>query len=191
VRYPKGHRVETRARVLDAAGRLFKKHGFAGTGVDAVMREAALTAGGFYKHFSSKDDLFARTVERLLRDQVEHWLGGDAEGAAWVDGFLDRYLSTQHRDVAEHGCAMPSLAPEIARAGAPARRALERHVRTFLDHLTAQLRGTRRADRAIAMLALSVGGVVLARAVADRAFSDLILSACRRAATHLSRPGVT
>ena len=54
---PEGRRAETRERILTAAGRLFREHGVDGVGVDAVMREAGLTHGGFYAHFKSKGEL--------------------------------------------------------------------------------------------------------------------------------------
>ncbi|HSQ20067.1 MAG TPA: helix-turn-helix domain-containing protein [Blastocatellia bacterium] len=53
-------------RILEAAARLFRKSGYDGVGVDAIMSEAGLTAGGFYAHFSSKEALFAETMATAL-----------------------------------------------------------------------------------------------------------------------------
>ena len=187
MRYPEGHREKTRSRILETAGKLFKKSGYSATGVDAVMSAAGLTAGGFYNHFGSKDDLFAGTLDRALDDQVKRWTA-DPEGAdpARVLGFIERYLSEQHRNGTVEGCALPSLAPEVARAGTVVRRVLEKHLRSFLPYLESSLSGPDRAARALAILALSVGGIVLARGVASRAFSSSILAACRDAARRLA-----
>ena len=57
MRYPTGYKQQTNERILRAAGRLFRKQGYAATGVDAVMKSADLTAGAFYSHFRSKEDL--------------------------------------------------------------------------------------------------------------------------------------
>ena len=51
-RYPARHKTETRERILTAADRLIKDRGVEGASVDAVMRGAELTVGGFYAHFS-------------------------------------------------------------------------------------------------------------------------------------------
>ena len=51
-----------RERILTEAGRLFRAKGFDAVGVAEVMQAAGLTHGGFYGHFSSKDDLIAQTV---------------------------------------------------------------------------------------------------------------------------------
>ncbi len=53
-RYAFDHKEKTRARILEAAGKVFRRQGYHATGVDKVMEEAGLTAGGFYAHFDSK-----------------------------------------------------------------------------------------------------------------------------------------
>lgn len=57
MRYPPGHRQQTRQRLLDRAAVLMKKNGYAATGVDALMQAAGLTGGALYAHF---DSMFAR-----------------------------------------------------------------------------------------------------------------------------------
>ena len=51
--------VEHHRRILDVASRLFRDKGFEAVSVAEVMNAAGLTHGGFYGHFSSKDDLVA------------------------------------------------------------------------------------------------------------------------------------
>jgi TetR/AcrR family transcriptional repressor of nem operon len=41
---------ENRQRILDTAARLFRENGIHAVGVDAVMKGAGLTHGGFYGH---------------------------------------------------------------------------------------------------------------------------------------------
>src|SRR3954471_19823302 len=55
---------ETRERILRAAARAIRKHGYEGVGVADVMKEAGLTHGGFYAHFESRDALLAAAVEQ-------------------------------------------------------------------------------------------------------------------------------
>src|SRR4051794_11132858 len=58
--------ARNRLRILDAAAQLFRERGFEGIGVADLMKEAGLTHGGFYGHFSSKDDLIAQASAREL-----------------------------------------------------------------------------------------------------------------------------
>jgi AcrR family transcriptional regulator len=188
VRYPPGHREATRARILDAASRLFRAQGYAATGIDAVMSTAKLTAGAFYSHFASKDALFAATMRSTLAGTAKMWreqLARVDEGAR-VDAFIERYLSREHRDAMESGCAIASLGSEAARAGDETKGAVEEEWRGFLTEMEASLRGGQRAERAIAIFALCAGGVVLSRAVTGSDFSDRILKACKRAARSLA-----
>jgi TetR/AcrR family transcriptional repressor of nem operon len=189
VRYPPGHREATRARILDAAGRLFRARGYAATGVDAVMAAAELTAGAFYSHFKSKDDLFASTMRSTLAGTAKTWreqLARVDEGAR-VEAFIERYLSPLHRESMETGCAIASLGSEAARAGDETKRAVEEEWGGFLSEMESSLRGGHRAERAIAIFAVCAGGVLLSRAVANAALSDRILAACKRAARNLAR----
>ncbi len=70
-------------RILEAAGRLFREHGFDQVGVADVMRAAGLTHGGFYGHFKSKDDLIAQVAAQASDKTLERWRAmGQAQGAA-------------------------------------------------------------------------------------------------------------
>jgi AcrR family transcriptional regulator len=190
MRYPPGHREATRARILEVAGRLFRARGYAATGIDAVMSAADLTAGAFYSHFASKEALFAETMRTTLAATTKRWaevLAG-VEETARVRAFIERYLSPEHRDDVETGCAVAALAAEAARAGEETQRAVEGELPGFLKEMETSLRGGHRTERAVAIFALCVGGVLLARAVKDAALSDRVLKACRRAALRLASP---
>ena len=70
MRYSKDHKQATRQRILEAAGRRFKKQdGIDGAGVAAVMSDAGLTNGAFYAHFTSKENLVANVLADQLRTQ--------------------------------------------------------------------------------------------------------------------------
>src|SRR5580704_2469159 len=57
MRYEKGHKDATRARILEVASRQFRENGVAAAGLAGIMAEAGLTNGAFYAHFKSKEDL--------------------------------------------------------------------------------------------------------------------------------------
>lgn len=185
MRYPAGQKQSTRARILAAAARTFRRRGFRGAGVDDVMKAAGLTAGGFYAHFASKDALFAEMIQQAfvepgqkLAKQFEH-----LEGEELLRAVVERYLSGEHRRNVEEGCPLPPLLPEVARAGKRTRAAFEKALDARLEAFFAKLPargGLAAREAAIARLATMVGGLALARAVSDERFADEILSACRR-----------
>jgi TetR/AcrR family transcriptional repressor of nem operon len=184
VRYPSGHKQETSERILQAAGRLFRRQGYAATGVDAVMKSADLTAGAFYSHFRSKEDLLAETLDAVFREarndrpkRLSRLRGGE-----WIRAFAAFYLSKKHRDTPDHGCPVAALAGEIGRIGGKSRAVMERHLQRMFDTVAQQfdpLSPDRR--RAITTVSLCLGGLMLARAVNGSQLSDEILKVCREA----------
>ena len=56
MRYGKEHKEETHKKVVEAASRRFRKDGIEATGVVDLMADVGLTHGGFYAHFSSKEN---------------------------------------------------------------------------------------------------------------------------------------
>ena len=50
-------------RVLDAAARIFRDNGYAGTTMRAIADAADLKAGSIYYHYKSKDDLIAAMLD--------------------------------------------------------------------------------------------------------------------------------
>ncbi|UJR78236.1 TetR/AcrR family transcriptional regulator [Sandaracinus amylolyticus] len=187
VRWKPGHKDSTRTRILETAGRLFRERGYAGIGVSDLMKSAGLTAGGFYSHFESKEAL----LSAVLMDgfaHTEHALFAGlegVEGAAFVRELTRRYLSREHRDHPEHGCVLPALAADVARHGDAPRHDLAGYLLELASRMQTKVPRSARSglsgkELALALTALCVGGIVLARAVDDAALSDAILRACRR-----------
>lgn len=54
-----------RNKILDAAERVILRDGLNGVSVDAVLRKAGISKGGFFHHFASKGALLAAVTERL------------------------------------------------------------------------------------------------------------------------------
>lgn len=75
----RGGATESRARILDTARRLFAEHGFEGTSLRLVAREAGVDPGMIHHFFNGKDELFALSV--ALPADPEKVLAG-------VDGYL-------------------------------------------------------------------------------------------------------
>ncbi len=180
----------THEQILDAAARLFAERGYDAASVDAVMREAGLTHGGFYAHFDSKADLFAELIGHAIesrRATRERGLGS-REGPDWLGGVVDRYLSKSHRRSLAGGCPVAALASELARAPEPIRRSTEPALRRMHAELAERFPTTVNGEaerRAWALFALCVGGLTLSRAMASERVADEVLAACRAAAGRL------
>src|SRR4030095_2784119 len=68
MRYSAQHKQETRERIVRAASRHFRGQGGEGVAIADLMRKLNLTHGGFYRHFDSKEQLFAEAVAKGFED---------------------------------------------------------------------------------------------------------------------------
>lgn len=182
MRYTSEHSEETRARVLDAAGREFRSRGYDGIGVDGLTKAAGVTSGAFYGHFRSKADAF-RAVATLgierLRQGVQQFHG--RHGAGWLGPFAAFYLGPNHRQDVAGGCALPSLSPQVARADTATRAAYEAELVKVAELVASLLPGAAGREAAWPVLALLAGGTMLSRAVQDEMLAHEIAEAVRKA----------
>ncbi len=176
-------KAETRQRIVAAAADLFRQHGIDGVGVDAIMREAGLTHGGFYLHFPSKEALVAAVSAEQLARSATRWT--EIEQNQPRDQALERivaaYLDRRHVVQTDHGCVLPALGSELARRP-ESRTALTGSIRTMigvLARLLPEKRASARDSAAMAALSTMVGAVVLARLSDDPGLADAILAAAR------------
>jgi TetR/AcrR family transcriptional repressor of nem operon len=186
MRYSAEHKKATRARILDAAGRLFRSEGYGGSGIDGLTKAAGVTNGAFYGHFKSKREAFRMSV---LAGLDELRLGILALKASrkkrWLRSFITFYLGPKRVCDIGESCALPSLSAEVMRADAPTRQAYGVELRRLVEEVAPGLPGRsrrQREDQAIALLALLSGGVTLSRAVPDPELSERIAEAVGRVA---------
>lgn len=177
-------KVQTRKRILDAAGRGFRKGGFGGIGVDGLAKEAGVTSGAFYVHFDSKAAAFRESVIQGmsdLKDGVRHF---QAEyGPTWWPEFVRFYLGEKRRCDLSESCALQALAPEVARSDTESRAAFEtdlRDVAIIIANGPISVDAPSSVDAACAALAALAGGVTLARAVRDPALAEQIAASVER-----------
>ncbi len=178
-----------RAAMVKAAGRLFRERGFDKVGIAEITRAAGLTHGGFYGHFESKDALAAEACGAVLEIAEARLPGGARAGAADLPGFLDSYLTERHRDNSADGCPMAAFASDMPRQADDLQAPFAAGLDSYIDRLAAVLpvdgpaaAGSRRRDRAIALVSALAGGLALSRATAKSApeLSVEILAALRR-----------
>lgn len=171
--------AQTRERIIEMAGKLFRERGFDGIGVAELMQSAGLTHGGFYRHFASKEDLMAQACARVLAGSLDMaQRAAEHSGGNALPVIAAAYLSTAHRDLPGEGCALAALGAEATRHGAPLRSAFTQGVRAMADMLTRLVEGkSERAkrERALTIYASMIGALVLARAVDDAELSEEIL----------------
>ena len=189
--YPTGHREEVRGRIVESARRLFNRNGFESVSIDSIMGQTGLTRGAFYAYFESKSDLYAETLGCFFTDPnwKSRWEGVDVDLASPEAGpqIVRAYLSQQHFDDVENSCPMVALPSDVARSDPKVKAAFENVFRAMVTVLGRDVRHSMQApeDTAMAIAALCIGGMVVARSLKDSRFSDRLRDAATHAALFL------
>ncbi len=183
-RTPNSRKEDSHERIVDAAARAIRRHGYAGVGVADVMKEAGLTHGGFYAHFGSRDALLVEALERAGRDSAAVLTRAAgrraAKGVSAFRSLVDAYLSEDHLASMETGCPVAALGSDMPRQSPAVREASAHRVQRLVAAVQVALPA---ASREVAQVVAStlVGSLQLARALGDNAEGRGLLSATRQA----------
>ncbi|MGD0436378.1 MAG: TetR/AcrR family transcriptional regulator [Bryobacteraceae bacterium] len=189
--YPAGHREQVRRTIVESARRLFNRRGFESVSVDAIMAHAGLTRGGFYSYFESKSDLYAEVLGCFFTDPnwKSRWEGVhvDLDSADAGPQIVRAYLSRQHFDDVENSCPMIALPSDVARGDERVKAAFETVFKAMVKILGRDVKrgGKAREDIAMAIAALSIGGMVVARSLNDPGLADRLRAAATKVALDL------
>jgi TetR/AcrR family transcriptional repressor of lmrAB and yxaGH operons len=182
----------SRTALLDSAALLFRRQGYAATGVNQILESAEVKAGSLYHHFPDGKQELAAAVVDIVGGGIERRLRGFLESDvavadivdAWID-LMSAGLGSDRRD----GCPIEPIATESVNASPQVRdasaRAFGGWCLAIADRLRADGWPAEDADQtALAVVALLEGALILSRIAGDTA----ALSATKAAARTLLSP---
>ncbi len=182
MRYKPDQKKQTHQKIVDAAGRSFRKNGFSGIGVDGLAKEAGVTSGAFYKHFPSKKAAFESAVVTGL-EEVQHAIVAleQEHGENWWAVFAEFYMNEKRTCDAKESCGLQSLTQEVSRSDERLKSVYENellklaHAASGGTNAVASAEDDKKvSDDTWQKLAMLIGGVTLARAVNDPELSKQI-----------------
>ena len=181
----------THERIVSVAARAIRRSGYDGTGVADIMKEAGLTHGAFYAHFTSREAMLAEAAGRACAESAA--AAADVVARVPPDmalaSMLRAYLSREHLQHAEMGCPLAALGSETPRQAPEVRRLATRHIKEMIDLIARQSPDWGKPgahERALVTVATMVGALMLARAVDDPGLSDALREAALK---HLTPAG--
>lgn len=189
MRKSKAETAETRRRIVEQAARTFRLHGIQATGLNDVMTPLGLTQGGFYRHFTSKDQLVAEACTQAMSEVIAGLeAAADKKGtggkrANSVAPMIDAYISTAHRDTPTGGCPLAAMGSELAHADPQTRKAAARGFDDLRDALARRLadKSPEEAKSAAAFaLAAMIGAITMSRVIEDSDASVALLDDVKR-----------
>jgi TetR/AcrR family transcriptional repressor of nem operon len=184
MRYKPEHKAEIHEKIVADASRRVRAEGITGAAVSAVMQDAGLTHGGFYKHFESKDALLMESLSAAFEEIADRLAqaGEKAKpGMAWK-AIVKTYLSLEFCDHVEYGCPLPALAPELARADAAMKPQIFEELKRYKNRMVPFMPGRRGADKERAFFSIfstMVGAIEIARMLPEPGMREMVLASAR------------
>ena len=194
--YSPEHKTDVRKRIVEQARIMFNREGFSAVSIDQLMAGVGLTRGGFYNHFNNKEELYAEAVASFLNGRGKAWR--DEAGVDPVNGgpetvraMIDSYLSPEHLKDVDGQCPMIALPSDVARGSPEVKAAYGSLLKamSWLFENNLEGSGDKRRDKALALSAMCVGGMVLSRTLDDAVLASDVREAARKSA--LSMLGTT
>src|SRR6516165_4394572 len=184
MRYGPEHKLEIHRKIVKDASRRVRAEGLSGAAVSAVMKDAGLTHGGFYKHFGSKDDLLLESLRegfREIGDILVQAAEQSLPGEAWK-AIVKTYLSLEFCEHPERGCPLAALSPELARADKRMKPQIVAELVNYKSRMVPFMPGRRTADKERAFFAIfstMVGAIEIARMLPDPVIREKVLGSAR------------
>lgn len=170
MRYPPDQKAKAREAILLAGAQTLRTSGYNGIGVDGLAAAAGVTSGAFYSNFSNKEELLESVIEACLGEPfIDPDSGTSSERRELLRQWIASYISAYHRENPAHGCVMPTLSADVARAGPPVREAYRRKMAELIQRMVKVLDGDGPDGkrRAWSIVALMVGAIAISRAMPD------------------------
>jgi TetR/AcrR family transcriptional regulator, transcriptional repressor for nem operon len=181
----------SRERILQAAAELVAEKGAAGMTLDDVRARTGASRSQLYHYFEDRDDLVRAVIDVTtnavldvqgdLLDHLDSWKG--------IDRWFDALVALQVERQARGGCAIGSLAGQLAERDAGARAAIaaglerwETYLRDGLTRMKARGKLQPQADPAelaTATMASLQGGLLLTQVRRDPRQLRIALDAAR------------
>jgi AcrR family transcriptional regulator len=174
-------KAQTHERIVDVAARAIRRSGYNGTSVADIMKDAGLTHGGFYAHFPSREAMLAEAADRAGSEGVAlmQRMTASSPPQQALPAMMRAYLSQEHLEGTDTGCAIAALGSEMPRQAPEVRRAATHRIKEMIDLVARQSPDWGQPgahERALVTVATMVGTLVLARAVDDAKLSKALLA---------------
>jgi TetR/AcrR family transcriptional repressor of nem operon len=182
--YPPTHKPQSREKILQSAAKLFTQHGFERVSIDQIMADAGLTRGAFYSHFADKGALYAEAIVYAARHRFTHYLKGAVSGGE-LPHLLATYLSQAHVTEENIACPLAFLANDVSQRDLSVRNTYTRIYKALVKQLPTLSSKNPERNTCLAVSALMIGGVAIARALNNPALVEELLAACRETSLEL------
>jgi TetR/AcrR family transcriptional regulator, lmrAB and yxaGH operons repressor len=167
--------LDTRTRILRAALRLFRKHGYHGVGITEILELAQAPKGSMYHHFpDGKEEIGVAVIEEITRGLLAMFEASRTRSTAALITQVGENLAVVMQKTANEVCALFSAFMAERNTSPQLAQAVARAYAQMIDLLAARLEteGTQKRqarELATVIVALLEGGALLSQAQNNQA----------------------
>lgn len=177
MRYSQDHKAQTHQRIIKEASVRFRRDGIGATGLQPLMKTLNLTHGGFYAHFTSKDELVEKALQAAAAELDAHCEMLFSQERP-LEAFIDSYLSEWHLTSPDQGCPLPTMSSELGLRGQHS-ATTDTVLAARVEQIETALDSGQGDAQGLVMMSTLVGALVLARSVTDPALALRIMDVVR------------
>lgn len=163
--------AQTRARLIEAAAKVFARRGYQAARVEEIAEEAGYSHGAVYSNFEGKADLFLAVFEEYMAERVRELAETqaalpedaplEARARALADQWMDRLARdrdsvTLHMEFISHADREPELARRFGTRSMAMREAVARYIAHYQQEAGLEL-AMGVDDLALVLRALGIG----------------------------------
>ena len=109
---------DTRSEIIRIGTDLISRQGFNATGIDSVLKEAAVPKGSFYHYFKNKEEFGLAVIDRFaesFEQRLDTFLNDDEVSPLnRIRNFLETGLARVSQNQCTKGCLIGNLGQEMA-----------------------------------------------------------------------------
>lgn len=179
--------AQTRARLIEAAARVFARRGYQAASVEEIAEEAGYSHGAVYSNFEGKADLFLAVFEDYMAERVRELADTqavlpddaplEARARALADQWMDRLARDResmvlHMEFIAHAGRNTELARRFGRRSMAMREAVARYIAHYQQEAGLEL-AMGVDDLALVLRALGIGLAIESLVSPDTVRHDL------------------
>lgn len=181
----------SRAALIDTAATLFRRQGYAATGLNQILDQAGVKPGSLYHHFPQGKQQLAAAVVDTTGSAIEQLLRQLLTTDKSVSDIVDRWIDVLAAGLAgdpRDGCPVEPLATEAVHGSPAVRDAAARAFGGWCAAIEERLGrdgwpAAPAQQAGLAVISLIEGALILARTSGDTAALDAAKAAARRLLT--------
>lgn len=174
MKYRPEHKSQVHQKLLTSTSELIRTDGLNQVSVKKVMQSQGMTVGGFYAHFSSKEDLLLKAVAKAFEDSWMQFYEPmeELDDTQWFRHMTACYLNPKHITEKDNMCPIAGLMSEVAKSNELIKKTFQENLKVTLSKIEKRTGKVKASG----VMALFAGTLQIASACEDPGFQKELFS---------------